>query len=217
MTTKRGEAAAIVPSEMKGRKHPMTDDEFLWLLERERRELATAGRPTIDRGWKTRQVTGAMVSVAAQNRSGTTKGGKMNGDTLHTPSGDSAAPQGTGPDAATGQMAQTVTIDRDRWLRVHAAAWWAYVHAQHPYLIALLREDLDIYELPSIEQALAESGPLDPNRYVLVDREQWERVRTAAEQWVGWWYEFGTPMHVAIGKAGLIPGDLEPSEPEAGR
>ena len=38
MTTKRGEAAAIVPSEMKGRKRPMTDDEFLWRLERERRD-----------------------------------------------------------------------------------------------------------------------------------------------------------------------------------
>ena len=66
---------AIVPSEMKGRKHPMTDDEFLWLLERERRELATAGRPTIDRGWKTRQVTVAMVSaVSAPNRAGREKG-----------------------------------------------------------------------------------------------------------------------------------------------
>lgn len=80
MTTKRGKAAAIVPSEMKGRKRPMTDDEFLWLLERERRELATAGRPTIDRGWKTRQVTVAMVSaVSAPNRAGTTKGQKQNG------------------------------------------------------------------------------------------------------------------------------------------
>ena len=79
MTTKRGKAAAIVPSEMKGRKHPMTDDEFLWLLERERRELVTAGRQTIDRGWKTRQVTGAMVSVAAPNRAGTTKGQKQDG------------------------------------------------------------------------------------------------------------------------------------------
>ena len=74
MTTKRGKAAAIVPSEMKGRKRPMTDDEFLWLLERERRELVTAGRPTIDRGWKTRRVTGAMVSVAAPDRARTTKG-----------------------------------------------------------------------------------------------------------------------------------------------
>ena len=82
----------------------------------------------------------------------------MNGDTVNAQAGDSTAAQGVGPDAATGQMAQTVTIDRDRWLRVHAAAWWAYVHAQHPYLIALLREDLDIYELPSIEQALAGSG-----------------------------------------------------------
>ena len=79
MTTKRGEPAAIVPSETKGRKAPMTDDEFLWLLERERRELVTAGRPTIDRGWKTRQVTGAMVSVAAPHRSGTTKGQKQDG------------------------------------------------------------------------------------------------------------------------------------------
>ena len=79
MTTKRGKAAAIVPSEMKGRKRPMTDDEFLWLLERERRELVTAGRPTIDRGWKTRRVTGAMVSVAAPNRAGTTKGQKQDG------------------------------------------------------------------------------------------------------------------------------------------
>ena len=79
MTTKRGEAAAIVPSEMKGRKRPMTDDEFLWLLERERRELVTAGRPTIDRGWKTRRVTGAMVSVAAPDRARTTKGQKQNG------------------------------------------------------------------------------------------------------------------------------------------
>ena len=35
MTTKRGKAAAIVPSEMKGRKRPMTDDEFLWLLDAE--------------------------------------------------------------------------------------------------------------------------------------------------------------------------------------
>ena len=52
----------------------MTDEEFLWLLERERRELVAAGRPTIDTGWKTRQVTGAMVSVAAPNRSGATKG-----------------------------------------------------------------------------------------------------------------------------------------------
>ena len=43
--------------------------ELLW-QERERRELVTAGRPTIDRGWKTRQVTGAMVSVAARNRAG---------------------------------------------------------------------------------------------------------------------------------------------------
>ena len=76
---KRGEAAAIVPSEMKGRKRPMTDDEFMWLLERERRELVTAGRPTIDRGWKTRRVTGAMVSVAAPNRSGATKGQKQDG------------------------------------------------------------------------------------------------------------------------------------------
>ena len=74
MTTKRGEAAAIVPSETKGRKAPMTDEEFIWLLERERRELVAAGRPTIDTGWKTRQVTGAMVSVAAPNRSGVTKG-----------------------------------------------------------------------------------------------------------------------------------------------
>ena len=38
---RHGEAPVIVPSEMKGRKHPMTDDEFLWLLERERRELVT--------------------------------------------------------------------------------------------------------------------------------------------------------------------------------
>ena len=79
MTTKRGEPAAIVPSEMKGRKHPMTDDEFLWRLERERRELVTAGRPTIDRGWKTRRVTGAMVSVAAPDRARTTKGQKQDG------------------------------------------------------------------------------------------------------------------------------------------
>lgn len=63
MTTKRGEAAAIVPSEMKGRKHPMTDDEFLWLLERERRELVTAGRPTIDRGWKTRRNWGGWLAT----------------------------------------------------------------------------------------------------------------------------------------------------------
>ena len=42
MTTKRGKAAAIVPSEMKGRKHPMTDDEFMWLLERERRDSCEA-------------------------------------------------------------------------------------------------------------------------------------------------------------------------------
>jgi len=74
MTTKRGEPAAIVPSEMKGRKHPMTDDEFMW-----RRELVTAGRPTIDRGWKTRRVTGAMVSVAAPDRAGTTKGREQDG------------------------------------------------------------------------------------------------------------------------------------------
>lgn len=79
MTTKRGEPAAIVPSEMKGRKHPMTDEEFVWLLERERRELVAAGRPIIDTGWKTRQVTGAMVSVAAPNRAGTTKGQKQDG------------------------------------------------------------------------------------------------------------------------------------------
>ena len=40
-----------------------------------RRELVTAGRPTIDRGWKTRQVTGAMVSaVSAPNRAGREKG-----------------------------------------------------------------------------------------------------------------------------------------------
>ena len=76
---RHGEAPVIVPSEMKGRKHPMTDDEFLWLLERERRELVTAGRPTIDRGWKTRRVTGAMVSVAAPDRARTTKGQKQDG------------------------------------------------------------------------------------------------------------------------------------------
>jgi hypothetical protein len=41
----------------------------------------------------------------------------------------------------------TVTIDRERWLRVHAAAWWAWKFARHPYLIALLPDDLDIDEL----------------------------------------------------------------------
>ena len=62
MTTKRGEAAAIVPSEMKGRKHPMTDDEFLQLLAKERREIEAAGRPLIDRGWRHRRAAITLES-----------------------------------------------------------------------------------------------------------------------------------------------------------
>jgi hypothetical protein len=47
-------------------------------------------------------------------------------------------------------------VERDRWLRVHAAAWWAHVHAHHPYLVAVTRGDLEVDVLPSIE-----SGDLD--------------------------------------------------------
>lgn len=45
---RHGEAPVIVPSEMKGRKHPMTDDEFAREYQREVRRLRDAGQPVID-------------------------------------------------------------------------------------------------------------------------------------------------------------------------
>ena len=47
MTTKRGETAAIVPSETKGRVKPMSDSEFVAALARERRLLEEAGLPLV--------------------------------------------------------------------------------------------------------------------------------------------------------------------------
>ena len=40
--------AAILPSETKGRKAPMTDDEFIREYQREARKLRDAGLPVID-------------------------------------------------------------------------------------------------------------------------------------------------------------------------
>ena len=58
MTTKRGETAAIVPSETKPvRKAPMTMDEMYALLARERAEIEAAGRPLIDEGWRHRRAS----------------------------------------------------------------------------------------------------------------------------------------------------------------
>lgn len=61
MTTKRGEAASILPSEIKGRKRTMTDAEFVALLAKERREIETAGRALIDRTWKAKNIRGMGV------------------------------------------------------------------------------------------------------------------------------------------------------------
>lgn len=45
MTTKRGESAAIVPSDTQPiRKEPMTNDELFEQLARDRREIEEAGK-----------------------------------------------------------------------------------------------------------------------------------------------------------------------------
>ena len=53
---RKGETAAILPSETKpARKAPMTNDEFLTLLDAERKELLAAGRLLRDPGWRERR------------------------------------------------------------------------------------------------------------------------------------------------------------------
>lgn len=63
MAGKRGEKPAIVPGENKPvRAKPMSDDEFLQLLAKERREIEAAGRPLIDRGWRHRRAAITLES-----------------------------------------------------------------------------------------------------------------------------------------------------------
>jgi len=58
VASKRGETAAIVPSEREPvRKEPMTDEEFWALLARERREIEDAGRPVHDPEWRDRRAS----------------------------------------------------------------------------------------------------------------------------------------------------------------
>lgn len=53
---RKGETAAILPSETRpARKAPMTNDEFLTLLDAERKELLAAGRLLRDPGWRERR------------------------------------------------------------------------------------------------------------------------------------------------------------------
>lgn len=58
MTTKRGETAAIVPSDTQPiRKAPMTEAEFWEQLAQRRREIEAAGKPLIDEGWRHRRAS----------------------------------------------------------------------------------------------------------------------------------------------------------------
>ena len=53
---RKGETAAILPSETRpARKAPMTNDEFLTLLDAERRELIAGNRPLRDASWRERR------------------------------------------------------------------------------------------------------------------------------------------------------------------
>ena len=61
--TRRGETAAIVPSELKpGRKTPFADDEFWAELARIRAEMARVGKTTHDPEWRHRPARTKGVS-----------------------------------------------------------------------------------------------------------------------------------------------------------
>lgn len=62
MTTKRGETAAIVPSETKaGRKEPMTMDEFWAELAKSRKGIEAAGKPLNDPTWREKNIRSVGV------------------------------------------------------------------------------------------------------------------------------------------------------------